>query len=221
MGLELRPLFSSVVGFRAAGIVLVALWSAGCQSGGPVVSNRTLLAHLPGVNFSGLKSMEAVETVKASVSVPEHWKQLKLDKNALYTHQQWKAVSGYTGTGIIYVHMPMAFSAKTVIWLAKMEYSKRATSGKALGEWTDDLGRPWFEAENEKYHVRGYAVTDGLDAWLVYYGYKTTRPPDAAELSLAARSVDTVVPATSDAPSTQSTQPAMAESGKADPQKKG
>ena len=49
-------------------------------------------------------------------------------------------------------------------------------------------------SENAKYHVRGYAVVDGFTAWIVYFGYKVNRPINTAELGLAARSVQTVIP---------------------------
>src|SRR6185437_7437827 len=176
---------------------LLAIAAAGCQVSSPTVSNSALLAHLPGVDFAGLKPMDAVDSVKVDCSIPAKWKTLREDHNSLYTHQQWKSQTGYTGAGVVYVHLPIPLSAKMVLWFAKMEYTKKgSSSGKPLGEWTDDLGRPWFEAENEKYHVRGYAVTDGFSAWIVYYGYKVQRPMEPAELNLAARCVDTVVPQT-------------------------
>jgi hypothetical protein len=204
----------TLAGFRRrltalAGLMMLAAVAAGCQTAGPTVSNHMLLAHLPGIDFSGLKPMHSVEGVKASCSTPGNWKMLKLQKTALYTHQQWKAPSAYTGTGVIYIRMPMPLSASTVLWFAKLEYSKKGTTGQALGEWTDSLGRPWFEAENEKYHVRGYAFTEGLNAWIVYYGYKTTRPPNAIELNLAARAVDTVVPQTAEQPAAKLPAPSV------------
>jgi len=63
-----------------------------------------------------------------------------------------------------------------------------------LGQWTDALGRPWFEAQNSKYHIRGYVVTKGFEAWVIYCGYRRERPPSAPELGVAARSLETIVP---------------------------
>lgn len=189
---------------------------AGCQGGSPTVSNRILLAHLPGIDFSGLARAQYIPAVKVAASIPSTWHALKLQSNPIYSHQQWKAPSGYTGTGIFHVNMPLPFDAHTLLWFAKAEYAKKAADGKPLGEWTDPLGRPWFEAENDKYHVRGYAVTQGLDAWIVYYGYKTTRPVDADELSLAGRSIDTVLPQTQPPPA-----PSMADAGKSGPGQRG
>jgi hypothetical protein len=178
-------------------LLLLALAAAGCQTGVPTVSNRILIAHLPGVDFSGLKPMRSLETIRVDCSVPEKWIPLHLDYNALYIHQQWKSPTGASGTGVLYARLPFPLSAKTLLWFAKLEYSKKSSGGgEALGEWTDDLGRPWFEAENEKYHVKGYAVVNGADAWIVYYGYKTYRPLNPSELNVAARFVDTVVPHT-------------------------
>jgi hypothetical protein len=185
----------------------------------PTVSNSTLLAHLPGVDFSGLKPIESIDSIKVDCSVPGKWKTLRQDHNSLYTHQQWKSPTGYTGAGVVYVHLPIPLNAKALLWFAKLEYTKKGpASGAALGEWTDDLGRPWFEAENEKYHVRGYAVTNGFSAWIVYYGYKVLRPLEPSELNLAARCVDTVVPQTGEKrPSNVN----LADVGKSEPQKKG
>lgn len=204
---------------RGCACLILLLMSTGCQVGTPTVSNSALLAHLPGVDFSGLKPVQPVDPIKVDCSVPSRWKTLRLDHNALYTHQQWKSQTGYTGAGVAYIHLPIPLSAKAVLWFAKMEYTKKGpTTGKALGEWTDELGRPWFEAENEKYHVRGYAVTNGFSAWIVYYGYKVQRPLEPAELSLAQRCVDTVVPWTGESrPSSLN----LANVGKSDPQKKG
>ena len=67
--------------------------------------------------------------------------------------------------------------------------------------------------------MRGYAVTNGGDAWIVYFGYKINRPPDPAELSLAARCVDTVVPGANAVPApskanvAQATKPTAAKKG--------
>jgi len=90
--------------------------------------------------------------------------------------------------------LPLPLAARTIIWFAKLEYSKRADDGKVLREWDDDLGRPWFEAENNKYHVRGYVVVKGFEAWIVYCGYRTAFPPQVSELAAAQRSAETIMP---------------------------
>ena len=66
--------------------------------------------------------------------------------------------------------------------------------GRLLAEWTDSVGREWIEAENDKYHVRGYAVTCGFDAWLVYTGFRRHAMPNPVDLQLAGRSMESVVP---------------------------
>jgi len=65
--------------------------------------------------------------------------------------------------------------------------------------------------------VRGYAVTNGNDAWIVYYGYKLQYPPNATELSIAGRCADSVVPHTGEA---HAEQPGVA-AGKGGGEKKG
>ena len=55
------------------------------------------------------------------------------------------------------------------------------------------LGREWFEAQNNKYHVRDYAVVRGFNAWVVYFGSKpiTAR---RRRVALAARAVEAFLP---------------------------
>jgi hypothetical protein len=184
---------------RAVCVLTFSLLAVGCQTASNTVSNRKLIEHQALLDFSGLDSTKPVEPVQITCSAPRGWIVAPTQRSPLYTHQQWKSPSGYTGVGVVYAHIPFPLSAKTLLWFAKGEYSKKGDGGKALGEWDDALGRPWFEAENNKYHVRGYAVTEGFSAWIVYFGYKTNRPPNPAELSLAARCVETVVTGTSGA----------------------
>src|SRR5580700_6376048 len=89
------------VGGQLACLTLLAFVATGCQSGAPTVSNRILIAHLPGVDFAGLKPMQSVDTVKADCSLPDKWIPLRLDRNALYTHQQWKSPTGASGAGVL------------------------------------------------------------------------------------------------------------------------
>ena len=74
------------------------------------------------------------------------------------------------------------------------EYTKRADDGKVLAQWTDSIGRPWFEVENAKFHVRGYVVTSGMDAWIIYAGYRMLETPEPEEIALAGRSLETILP---------------------------
>ena len=175
----------------AAGLLVAS--NLGCQQV-PTVSHRRLIAHVAMVDFSGLKPSEPVEGVKAYAAVPRQWETLAQQSNALYTHQQWKSPSGKTGIGVAHVRMPFPLTTRMLLWIAKREYTKAANDGRVLAEWTDDLGRPWFEAENDNYRVRGYVVVNGFQAWVIYFGHKSMLPPDPAELSLAARAAETIVP---------------------------
>ena len=80
--------------------------------------------------------------------------------------------------------------------LAKLKYGSRSEDGRVIAQWNDVLGRSWFEAENAKYHLQGYAVAQGFDGWVVYFGYKIHAPLEMSEISLAARSADSFVPLT-------------------------
>jgi hypothetical protein len=167
--------------------------SVGCQQT-PTVSHARLIEHQAMIDFSGLKPVEAIESVKVEAGVPRQWDALSLQSNALYTHQQWRSPSTKTGIGVAHVRLPLPMGLGMLKWLAKREYTKKANDGRIIDEWVDDLGRPWFEAENDKYHVRGYVVARGFEAWVIYFGHKSKLPPDPAELSLAARAVDTIIP---------------------------
>jgi len=169
--------------------------SAGCQSAAPV-SHRRLIEHRALIDFSGLKPVEYLEAVKVSVAAPRQWEVRPQVSTPLYTHQQWKSPSGNTGVGVAYVRLPLPLSERMLLWFAKREYTKRGGDGRVIDQWRDELGRPWFEAENDKYHVRGFAVARGFSAWFVYFGHKTGSPPDPAEISLAARCAETIVPET-------------------------
>ena len=172
----------------------VALSSlTGCQLAQSVPTHR-LIEHQARIDQTGLKESAVVELVKVHIAAPQSWELLEPKKHALYTDLQWRAPSKMTGVGVAYVRMPLPFPARSVAWLAQKEYSKKADDGKILGTWDDSLGRPWFEAENSNYHVRGYVVTKGFDAWIIYCGYKTIQPPSASELGVAARSLETIVP---------------------------
>lgn len=173
-------------------LLLVGL-TTGCQVKKPEV-NRRLIQHQAMVDFSGLKSVETLEEVRVTAAAPRQWTAAPLHKTGMYAHQQWKSPTGRTGVGVAFIRLPLPLNEKAVLWFAKREYTKRSDDGQLLNEWVDDLGRHWFEAENDKYHVRGYAITRGWSAWIVYFGHKINYPPDPAEISLAARACDTIVP---------------------------
>jgi hypothetical protein len=177
--------------------------TGGCQSGEPV-SSRRLIEHQALIDFSGLDSVRQIKDLAVAIAPPRRWEELPGKSNPLYTHTQWRSPSTHTGVGVLSAHLPLPLSTKAVVWLAKQEYSKQGKDGKLIGEWTDALGRSWFEAENEKYHVRGYVVVKGFSAWVVYFGYRTRYAPDIAEIGVAARSADTAVPTIEEQPSAPS-----------------
>ena len=174
-------------------LLALLVWAGGCQTSSPT-TNRRLIEHQAMIDFSGLKPAEPIEAVKVSCSIPRQWEAMPLKKTGLYAHQQWKSPSTHTGMGVVYVRLPLPLSERTLLWIAKREYTKASDDGKLIGQWTDELGREWFEAQNNKYHVRGYAIVRGFHAWMVYFGSKTGHPPDVAELSLGARAVETFIP---------------------------
>jgi hypothetical protein len=162
--------------------------------GTPLASEARFLEHRALIDFSGLRRVEPVDSLQLTVAPPIGWKRLPTKKNLLYVHEQWRSPSRNTGVGAAYVRLPLPLSSGAVAWLAKREYGKSAADGKLLAEWTDELGRAWFEAENGKYHVRGYVSTRGREAWIVYCGYRLNGAPDPAEVSLAMRSAETFAP---------------------------
>jgi hypothetical protein len=172
---------------------LLVASNVGCQQAA-TVTHRRLIAHVAMVDFSGLRPSAPIDGVKVHAAVPRQWETLTQHSTPLYTHQQWKSPSGRTGIGVAHVRMPFPLTTRMLMWIAKREYTKKANDGRILAEWTDALGRPWFEAENNLYRVRGYVVVSGFQAWVIYFGHKSDFPPDPAELSLAARAAETILP---------------------------
>lgn len=172
--------------------MLAVVTSVGCQT--THVPPQRLINHRAMIDFSGLKPAESFAAVDATGSIPHSWTQAKLKQTALYTDMQWKSPSGNTALGVASINLPLPFSTKVLLWFAQREYAKKSNDGQLHGEWVDSLGRHWFEASTTNYRVRGFLVTRGFDGWFVYYGYKTAHPPDANELSLGARAVETIMP---------------------------
>jgi hypothetical protein len=182
-----------ILNSRAAGLVVSLLILVGCaptQS----VSTQRLIRHQAMIDFSGLAMAEPIDELKISCALPEYWTALQTHRRGIYTHQQWKSESGSTGMGVAYIRTPIPLSANTFVWLAKKEYVKNDKAGRLLDQWTDKIGRVWFEAENEKFHVKGYAVTKGRDAWIIYSGFRITESPQPDEIVLAERSIETIIP---------------------------
>jgi hypothetical protein len=177
-------------------VALVGLVSvgAGCQQTASVGTHR-LIEHQALIDFSGLGPMAENRSLRVNAAVPERWEPLPLQATAIYTHQQWRSPTRTTGIGVAYLRLPLPLSPKAILWFAKGEYNKKKSSeGKDLGQWVDNTGRHWFEGENSKYHVRGYVITKGFEAWIVYFGYRLISIPNGPELNLAAKSADKVLP---------------------------
>ena len=158
------------------------------------VSTARLIQHQAMVDPTGLKDPQICDAVKVHVATPQKWDALVPKKTAVYTDMQWRSPSKMTGVGVAYIHLPLPIPASAIAWLAEKEYSQRADDGKLLSTWSDALGRPWFEAENNRFHIRGYIVSRGFEAWIIYCGYRLEQPPSAAELGVAGRSLETIVP---------------------------
>lgn len=179
----------------AAVLLLLLIAVTGCDTG-QSFSRRRLIEHQAMLDFSDLEAERAIPEVKVTMQPPEDWDALPLRRNALYAHQQWRSPSRATGVGVAHVRLPLPLGTRALLWLARQEYSKQSNDGRVLDEWTDAIGRQWFEAENNRYHVRGFVVLDGLNAWFIYNGYKTGTPLHAPELTLAAKCVETITPYT-------------------------
>jgi hypothetical protein len=179
--------------FRTTALMLGVGLLSSC-SAVPATPESRWIRHRALIDFSGLKSVEPISSIKASIAPPIGWELIPRRPSKLYVHEQWRSPSGFTGVGVAYVRMPIPLSAGALAWLARQEYSKKSEDGKVIAQWTDSLDRTWFEVENNKYHVRGYVTTRGLDAWIIYSGYRVASPPDPMEMSLARRSLETIAP---------------------------
>jgi hypothetical protein len=158
-----------------------------------------MAAHVANIDSSGLTADFNVPDLNVRAAIPQGWRPMAEDTSALYMHQQWRSPEHNTGVGVAYIHLPLPMSAKALVWLARTQYSQQNASKhqadpQLLGEWTDALGREWFEGQNAKYHIKGYVVTSGFSAWAVYSGYRLRSPPTARQMNLAFRSMDSIVP---------------------------
>jgi hypothetical protein len=147
---------------------------------------------------SGLKPEQENSELHITWALPAGWEAFPARNNLLYEHRQWRAPDRCAGFGVAYIHTPVPFSPKTVIWFAKNQYSSRNSnshSGRVLKQWSDDAGREWFEAENDTYHVKGFAMSRGCSAWIVYSGYRVRMKPDPSEIAEADSAAASVAPA--------------------------
>jgi hypothetical protein len=167
----------------------------GCQIT-PTPSKTQVIEYRQKLDDTGLASPTVIEAMKASAAIPTGWFPMAMQKTAIYLHQQWRSPTRRTAVGVTYIRLPLPISAKTLAWLAKNEATKRLTEAKIIREWTDSLGREWFEAEDAKYHLTGYAMTSGFDAWINYSGYRVREPQEPAQIQLASKSLETILPLT-------------------------
>ena len=180
-------------------LLAVATFSVGGCQPAPSVSVRQLIAHEAMLDFTGLDAPGRFIDVKMLGTLPQGWDARPLEVTPLYTAREWRSPSRSTAVGVVYLHLPFPVSAKLLVWLARSRYAQERqhrgqSEARMIDQWTDPIGREWVEAENVKYHVRGYAITNGFDAWIVYSGYRLGMPMNLMEIGLAARSVDAMVP---------------------------
>ena len=182
--------FWATCGKSVLGVSFVAAMISGCQVG-PTVSTKQLARHTALVEKDGLDQTQALVALKILASPPEDWPALKTYTGPLYTHQQWRSPSKATGVGVVYLKLPLPMNP--LVWFAKQEYTKKENNGRLIAEWTDSLGRRWFEAENNKYHAKGYAIVSGTDAWIVYSGYRVMMERNPEEVALAERCQESIL----------------------------
>jgi hypothetical protein len=181
--------------FHAGATLLAAVLCVGCQSGS--ISVGKLAASQSQVKFDGLESTRMLPAVYASGATPRQWAKRPTENGAIYTHEQWRSPTGVTSVGVVYVHLPLPIGPAAILWLAEQHFAAMpGETGHVLAAWTDALGRSWFTAQNPKCSICGYIMTEGASAWIVYYGYKLDGGLQPAELSVAARSVTTIIPLT-------------------------
>ena len=145
---------------------------SGCQSGPPL--DQCLYLKQTQVSRKGLEGPEAVQPLKAMVSLPMGWTPASPDKGKLYTHQQWWSPSHRTSIGVTYIRMPLPLGTSTILRLATCEAEKKFGESRVLKQWKDAFGREWFEAERDACLVTGYVMIRGLDAWINYFGYRNS-----------------------------------------------
>lgn len=186
--------------FLCSAAMTVLATGAGCQY--QAVSTVELQIHQSQIDRQGLTNLQIDRDLKISCAPPDLWQQLPEVKTLFYSHQQWRSPDHHAGMGVAYVHTPIPFSPQTLLWFAKGQYGNSASAregkGRLIAQWTDGLGRSWFEAENDLYHVKGYAMTHACDAWIVYSGYRVKTKPPPGEIALAANGAESVAPITND-----------------------
>jgi hypothetical protein len=184
----------------AGAMFAAVLFAGGCGATAPV-STHQILRQQALLDFTGLLPNHDNEILKVSWAVPRDWDALALKRGPMFVHQQYRSPSGVAGVGVAYVRLPFPLPTGVVAWLAQREYLRRYADnreGRVIESWTDDAGREWFEAENNKYHGTGYIMCRGHEAWIVYSGYRVNQTPNAEEISVSRRSARTIIPFAND-----------------------
>jgi len=170
---------------------------AACQSN---VTGSALLEHQMQSDKLGLTAVTNFAAIHASVAPPRNWTLLPTSQSIFYTHQQWRSPNHATGIGVAYIRLPLPTTPEILLFLARTQYNDaRKSAGADVTasvdkQWTDALGRLWFEAQDDNYHVRGYAMTRGLEAWIVYSGHRVRGTARDSDIAMADRTADAVVP---------------------------
>lgn len=180
-----KTLFS-VLGFGVPTLGLCVL-VASCRMSGNV-SEAALVLHNSQASGAGLSGAVGVEPLKVSMSPPAGWRPAQLHQANRYAYQQWWSQSGRTAVGVTYVRMPLPMNSKMVVTLAACE------GGRVIREWTDAIGRQWFEGERNGHRMVGYVLIRGFDAWINYSAWSLAESQVPAELELANRSIETIIP---------------------------
>ncbi len=177
----------------AAGVCMLGV--IGCQyqpvAATQLQNRQSRLVH------DGLLSIQIENRLKISCAPPGDWHRMITEQTLLYAHQQWRSPSKHAGMGVVYVHSLLPLSSDMVLWFAQSQYRKNKKPDgheQMVSLRVDGMQRHWFEAENETYHVKGYAMTHGQDAWIVYSGWKLKTPPPTDEIAQAEQAVETVAP---------------------------
>ncbi len=177
-----------------AALAILPLLLTACQQSN--VTGSELLNRQQQSNGSGLAPMTRFAAVHASLAPPQDWTQLPATHGLFYVHQQWRSPDGGTGIGVAYIQLPLPVSPQILLFVAKSQYAKShsAVSGNIDTQWTDALGRLWFEGGDADLRVRGYVMTRGLEAWIVYSRHHLKGSASEHDIAMADRTADAVVP---------------------------
>jgi hypothetical protein len=178
----------------AAGAALLLLLPTACQQSN--IAGSELFKHQLQANPSGLTAPARFPDIHAVVAPPRDWTQIPASRGLFYVHQQWRSPDRGTGIGVAYVTLPLPISPQLLLFLARSQYAKdhSGSTGHLDTQWTDALGRLWFQGDDDNSHIRGYVLTRGLEAWIVYSGHHIRGPARQADIAMADRTADAVVP---------------------------